>query len=84
MDPDFGVGLRNFLFENNVTSTYSEIESRVKSQIKFYMPFIEVVGIEFNPFTGRESSGSGLHINIRFHIVPFDLFASLEIEVGTN
>lgn len=84
MEPEFGVGLRNYLFENNVNSTHSEIESRIRNQISFYMPFVEVVSVNFNPFYGSESSGSGLNLGIEFRIIPFDLFASLEIEVGTN
>lgn len=82
--PEFGVGLRNYLFENNSNSTYSEIESRIRNQVKFYMPFVEVQSVNFNSFDTRKSSGNGLHLDINFRIIPFDLFASLEIEVGTN
>lgn len=82
--PEFGVGLRNYLFENNSNSTYSEIESKIRNQINFYMPFIEVVSVKFNSFDTEKSSGNGLHLDMEFRIIPFDLLASLEIQVGTN
>jgi len=84
MEPNFGVGLRNYLFENNAGTTYSEIESKIRNQVKFYMPFVEVQAIKFNSFDTVKSSGNGLHMDMDFRIIPFDLFASLEIEVGTN
>jgi len=84
MEPDFGVGLRNYLFENSSNLTYSEIESKIRSQVKFYMPFVEVRSVKFNTFDTEKSSGNGLHLDMDFRIIPFDLFASLEIEVGTN
>lgn len=82
MLPDFGVGLRNYLFEQNTGSTYSVIDAKIREQVKFYMPFVEVVDVKFNPVYDTDSSGSGLNVNIDFRIIPFDLFSSLEIEVG--
>ena len=82
MLPDFGVGLRNYLFEQNTSSTYSVIDAKIREQVKFYMPFVEVVDVKFNPVYDTDSSGSGLNVNIDFRIIPFDLFSSLEIEVG--
>ncbi len=84
MEPNFGIGLRNYLFENNSEITYSEIESKIRNQVKFYMPFVEVQAIKFNSFDTVKSGGNGLHLDMNFRIIPFDLFASLEIEVGTN
>jgi len=47
MDPEFGVGVRNYLFEANNQTTASRLEISVNSQVKKYMPFIEVQ--QFNP-----------------------------------
>ncbi len=80
MEPEFGIGLRNYLFENNTNSTYSEIETRIREQVKFYMPFIEVQQVNFSAPQGDNSLG----INMNFRIIPFDLFASMEIDVETN
>lgn len=80
MEPEFGIGLRNYLFENNTNSTYSEIETRIREQVKFYMPFVEVQQVNFSSPQGDNSLG----INMNFRIIPLDLFTSLEIEIETN
>jgi hypothetical protein len=80
MEPDFGIGLRNYLFENNTNSTYSEIETRIREQVNFYMPFIEVQQVDF----GSPQSDNTLTIAMGFRIIPFDLLASMEISVETN
>ena len=36
---DFGVGLRSYLFENNSFELQSQIKSKIKNQIKTYMPY---------------------------------------------
>ena len=85
MEPAFGVGLRNYLFENNTTSTYATIEVKIREQVSFYLPFVEVVAIDFNPMYAESGTNeNGLSLNMRFRIVPLDIFTSLEIEVGTN
>ena len=85
MDISFGVGLRNFLFENNNQIVRSNIDSKIRQQVKAYMPFVEVIKVEFNSlFDKSGSSDNGLNLDIRFRIVPLNLFTSLEIEVGTN
>jgi len=85
MEPDFGVGLRNYLFENDTPSSRNKIETRIRNQIGAYMPFVEIKNIELNSIDNQiNTSASELHINMQFRIIPLDIFASLEIEVGTN
>ena len=45
MDPNFGVGLRNFLFENSDDFTSNDIESKIREQIDIYLPFIDILRI---------------------------------------
>ena len=47
MDPHFGVGIRNFLFENDSEFLYSEISSEIDIQVRKYMPFIIVTDVLF-------------------------------------
>lgn len=85
MEPDFGVGLRNYLFENLTNSTFSTVETKIREQVGIYMPFIDVAEVKFNEISSSDgSSGSGIHLDIDFRIIPFDLFTSLEIEIATN
>ena len=41
-DIEFGVGLRNFLFELNTTELRGQIGSRIASQTNKYMPFVQL------------------------------------------
>tara|TARA_Y100000310_G_scaffold279693_1_gene298958 strand:+ start:10875 stop:11243 length:369 start_codon:yes stop_codon:yes gene_type:complete len=48
MEPNFGVGITQFLFSNFHANTYMEIDSKIRSQTKAYMPFVEIIDISFD------------------------------------
>lgn len=69
---DFGVGIKNFLFENNTTILQNDITIRISEQVDTYMPFLRIENIEF-------VEENELMIGIRiFYSVPsqnfFDMF----------
>lgn len=39
-DPEYGVGLRAYLFEQNIASVRSKISNRVSKQISRYLPYV--------------------------------------------
>jgi phage baseplate assembly protein W len=43
MDPEFGVGLPRFFFENITPETLSKIDSRIRKQTLRYLPFLNVL-----------------------------------------
>ena len=45
-DPAYGVGLRRFLFENNIESVRELIRSEISSQINQYLPYLSVSEID--------------------------------------
>ena len=47
MNPNFGVGLRNFLFENKASSIPA-IRQKINGQVTRYMPFIKINKLLFN------------------------------------
>lgn len=47
MLPEYGVGIRNFLFEQNISSVRSDIVSKIREQVKTYMPFIVLEDVTF-------------------------------------
>ncbi len=47
MDSAFGVGLKKFLFEQNDNSTYSLIEQKILSGVSNYLPYINLLSIDF-------------------------------------
>lgn len=47
MIPQFGVGLRNFLFEGISSQTYERLTFKIQEQIDLFLPFIELETISF-------------------------------------
>ena len=86
MLPDFGVGLRNFLFENFTPAVLTNISDEIKSQVASYMPFVNVRRITFvdsesNPDTIAENE---LRISIVYDILPLDDTDTLTITEVTS
>ena len=73
MDPNFGVGIRNFLFEQNVASTYSNIKTRIIRQVQEYLSFLEIISVDF--------LANGLLITIEFVITPLGRASVLSLSV---
>lgn len=87
MYPDFGVGIRNFLFENIGSQTYDRIREEIVQQVGLYMPFItvkEIIISEVKEGPAERNLSNSISINIKFFIIPLELTASLEINTSTN
>ena len=48
MEPDFGAGLRNYLFSNFGEDTPVVIDRKIREQVKIYMPLIDLIDIQFD------------------------------------
>ena len=82
MDPNFGVGIRNFLFEQNNNSTYSKIKTRIMRQTQEYLPFLEIREVKFDSEVNNENIlSNGLLITIEFIITPLGRGSVLQITV---
>jgi uncharacterized protein len=71
MIPDFGVGIRDFLFAPNTASTHGAIRSKITEQVEKYLPFVAIRNLQFNP-PPDDSSGENLQIVIEYEIIPFE------------
>jgi uncharacterized protein len=47
MDPNFGVGLKKMLFEQNTEATHANMSAIIHQQISKYMPFIQVDDVTY-------------------------------------
>jgi len=85
MDTEFGVGLRKFLFEPNDVTTYSDIQARIKQQVRKYLPFISIKDIEFlapseNQFTDPSNlDGNAVIIKLTYKITPLGITDILKL-----
>jgi len=66
MEPEFGVGLRNYLFQNFNSQTYSQIEAKIKEQVRLFMPVVSITSIKFG---SSEMDRNTLGVAI-FYAVP--------------
>lgn len=65
MEPNFGVGILQFLFENFDSTVRGKIISKVNSQVEKYMPSIVIQNIDF--FDNIDGNQLGLSIT---YVIP--------------
>ena len=71
MYPDFGVGLRNFLFEIDNPFLRTDISQKIHEQVSIYMPFLNIVGIDFRSAAEDNTLDTNyLGIRLKYIIVP--------------
>ena len=61
MNPDFGVGIKEFLFENFESNVYNRIDNKIREQKDKYLPIISIQKIEFGT-TGIEDNSLAIRI----------------------
>lgn len=67
MDSNFGVGMKTFLFEQNLSVTHANIAAKIDEQVGIYMPFVEIDNIRVVPDDVNESL---VHVQVEYFIVP--------------
>tara|TARA_R100001015_G_C4590122_1_gene145716 strand:+ start:349 stop:750 length:402 start_codon:yes stop_codon:yes gene_type:complete len=89
MDPNFGVGLRSFLFENASDTTFSLMEERIREQTRIYVPYITIESINFlsseNDFSKTKAPGDSLSnylkLEIKYSIPSMFISSTLTLEI---
>jgi hypothetical protein len=85
MDIKFGVGLRQYLFEQNDATVYSRIDEKIRQQVATYLPYIQIKSIEFDvPEDMPDFYPHTINVILRFRIVPLQTNAVLNLEVDSN
>ena len=82
MDPGFGVGLIKFLFEQDTVAVRGGISDRIERQLAIYMPFVELLEIDFIGFEDHVEAEPGtLNMKIKYRIPNLNVVDLLEISV---
>ena len=88
MDPEFGVGITQFLFEQQNSFVYSKIRTRLGEQVARYLPSIKLVEVLFNDASGfslaSQTDNNILYVKIVFRIEPLNITAALLLPVSTG
>ena len=78
MDPDFGVGIRQFLFELDNGGVQEEIRERIYQQAGKYLSSVQVLDIRFSGGSNQESDqltvadSNAMYMQILFKILALD------------
>jgi phage baseplate assembly protein W len=75
-DPEFGVGLRRYLFELQSSTINNELIAQIEEQVETYMPFVEILNIEVLRNARIENM---LNVTLSFLIKPLQKAAALDI-----
>ena len=81
MDPGFGAGLRESLFEQKDSLLTSRIKARITQQVEKYLPYITITDINFGD-TGTEDNK--LDIEVRYIIQGLSVTDLLTINAEIN
>ena len=90
MIPNFGVGIRRYLFENANNDTFDAIESKIREQVRIYMPFVNIDSVKFVSESNTDPStrvlegtspSNFLHIMIEYRVTSAYISDSLAIKI---
>jgi|TARA_R100001163_G_C5048366_1_gene185392 phage baseplate assembly protein W len=77
MEPNFGVGLAQFLFEGYNAGVEAQIIDRINSQVKLYLRMVSINDIIF----GTDPDSNSLNIQITYSIPQLNLADSLSLTI---
>ena len=78
-DPSYGVGLRRYLFEQNIEAVRDSISSEISTQVSQYLPFISIEGVAVNA-TARDIDSNSISVKLAYQIVGEDILQIFELE----
>ena len=78
MEPEFGCGLKTYLFESMTQSTFTKIEREIRDQTKIYLPSIRIVEIKFE--SGIEDPNA-LNVKIGYSVPNLNIQDLLEFTI---
>jgi uncharacterized protein len=70
MDVNFGVGIRNFLFEGITPETYQRISTGIRQQVNRYMPFVELEKLSFLTNEDNPTINANTIVTVIVYTVP--------------
>ncbi len=78
MLPDFGVGLKKYLFELDTSNLESEINEKIKKQFKKFMPFLDLKSSVF-----KKSEEGLITVQIAYKVKPLSFEDKLQLDFLT-
>ena len=86
MDPNFGVCIRNFLFDVEPVAI-NNLRTKIQSQLKKYVPFVKVIDIKLLPLKdipGEPAPTNSMGVQLIYIIPDLGLSETLTITLKAN
>lgn len=85
MNPSFGVGIKQYLFEQFSDSLYRTVKGKIIEQVKLYIPYVDIIDVNFldtnkDTIERADAEANVLAIEIKYAITNLNVFDSLFIE----
>jgi phage baseplate assembly protein W len=77
MDLNFGVGLRNFLFEIDTPELRAKIRSKINEQVSRYMRFLEIVRIDIDASEDANKLSVSVYYNMNNEVTSTTISTGL-------
>ena len=84
MDPEFGIGLPTFFFENISLSTFNKIEERINQQTERYLPYIILNKISINDDQKKLQDENVISIMIEYSIKNIGVNDKLDLQLEVD
>ena len=82
MDPNYGVGLRRYLFEQDSPSLKADLQKVINKQVKIYLSHVEIRGIVIiTPSDIEDMSENSMQLRIDYAIPSMKEIAFLDIDI---
>jgi len=78
MEPEYGVGIKTFLFENFESDVYARIDNKIREQVAQYMPAVQIKKIQF---TNSDPDTNTLSLFLEYSIPQIATDDLLEITI---
>ena len=78
MNPEFGVGVRNYLFEQETPFLVDEIRNNIKNQVERYASFVKIQKLNIN----IDSDSGVLFVQIKYAVPAGGIVSNLTIPVS--
>jgi phage baseplate assembly protein W len=78
MEPNYGVGIRQFLFENFESDVFARIDSKIREQMAQYMPAVQIQKLQFG---GSDPDTNTLALYLEYSIPQIATSDLLEITI---
>ena len=78
MVPNFGVGIRRYLFEVVSDEVYAEIDSKIKQQVSLYLPYLKITRVQFARDPNNENR---INLKIVYSVPRLSLFDELNADI---